>query len=311
MSFSKLQLEFLFTAMMEREPNPGEIDALYPLTKESASEAVCILGVQPEFIMKHPAFTPKPMQDSLVPANANGIEILVPANDWVHWGTAQGWGYEKWVADCMREILQPGAVFVDVGANVGVLTMLGASLVGETGHVYAVEASIENAMVILANIRHAEISNTVILPIAVSDKKGIELITLDNGGSNKLVRTEAIDSTKYRFEPIATDTLDSLLAHLPRVDLIKIDIEGREGSALRGARDLIARTRPRIIGEYHSSSPEPWYADELVAQGYSMAALSREGGMIDLGQDINALHATAAATLSNEGTCLEILFTPA
>jgi FkbM family methyltransferase len=210
----------------------------------------------------------------------------------------------------MRQILRPGAVFVDIGANTGVLTMLGAALVESVGQVYAIEASIENAALILANVRNLQITNTVILPIAVSDKKGIEFISVDYGGSNKLVRTEAVDSKNYRFEPVATDTLDSLLSHLPRVDLIKIDIEGREGSAFRGAWNLIARTRPQIIGEYHLHSPEPWYADELVAKGYNMAGLTREGGVIELGRDIGLLKDTAAKQLIEHGVIRHGIRTP-
>jgi len=311
MELSRKDFQFLFNSMMDRAPSDGETDTLFAATRGQASEAVSLLCVQPEFVMKHPAFTPKPMTDALKPVNVNGIDLLVPSNDWVHWGTLQGWGYEKWVADAMRSILKPGSVFADVGANTGVLTMLGASLVGDAGQVYAIEASIENAAVILANTRHVGATNTVILPVAVTDKKGIELISVDFGGSNKFVVTEAIDSRKFKFEPIATDTLDSLLSHLPRLDLIKIDIEGREGSALRGGRDLIARTRPRIIGEYHANSPEAWYADELVAQNYTMAELSREGGMVELGSSLDALHAAAAARFQAQGTCLEVLFTPA
>ena len=303
--------KFLITTMLLRPPNEGEVEGYLLKAQGNPSEAVSIICSQPEFVMKHPSFTPKAMAESLVAADVNGVEVLVPSNDWVHWGTAQGWGYETWVAGAMRRILKPGSVFVDIGANTGVLTMLGASLVGNEGQVYAVEASIENASIILANIRHAKLGNTVILPIAVTNKKGIEFISVDYGGSNKLVRTESVDSQNFQFEPIATDTLDSLFSHIPRVDLIKIDIEGREGSALRGARDLIARTRPQIIGEYHFTSPEPWYADELVAQGYHMTVLTREGGVEELEQDLDKLRLAASDQLSQHGSCLEILFTPA
>lgn len=119
-----------------------------------------------------------------------------------------------------------------------------------------------------------------------------------------------LNSKNYEFEPIATDTLDSLLAHLDRVDLIKIDIEGREGSAFRGAGELIARTRPQIIGEYHFASPEAWYANELVAMGYSMSVLARDGTVEALGRDLELLQAAAAKQLNDHGTCLEVLFTP-
>lgn len=165
--------KFLFTAMLLRPPTEGEIATYLPQAQDNPAEAVSLLCLIPEFVMKHPSFTPKPMTESLVPANVNGIDMLLPSNDWVHWGTAQGWGYEKWVADAMRKILKPGSIFIDVGANTGVLTMLGASLV-DAGRVYAIEASIENAAVILANIRRSQLANIVILPIAVTDKKGIE-----------------------------------------------------------------------------------------------------------------------------------------
>ena len=185
------------------------------LANDDPGEVAAMICSGPEFVMKHPSFTPKPMAESLTPAISNGVDVLVPSNDWVHWGTAQGWDYETWVAGAMRRILAPGSVFVDIGANTGVLTMLGASLVGDSGQVYAIEASIENAAVILANIRNSHLANTVILPIAVTDKKGIELITVDYGGSNKFVRTEAVASKNYEFEPIATDTLDFLAPSPP------------------------------------------------------------------------------------------------
>lgn len=305
------RLSFLFTAMLMRPPTAVDFDSLLPVLRTDPAEVVSMICGAPEFVMKHPRFIPRPMTESLVAANVNGIDMLVPNNDWVHWDSVRGQDYEPWVAAALRRRLGPGSVFLDIGANTGVMTMLGASLVGDTGRVYAVEASIDNAAVILANMRHCGFANTVILPIAVSDRKGTERISVDHGGSNKIVRpVEETAGWKHRFEPIAVDTLDSLLSHVDRLDLVKIDIEGREGAALRGAADLLARTRPSIIGEYHANSPEAWYADELVGRNYEVTILARDGSVLDLGRDIGALKRAGTRQLGEHGICLEVLFTP-
>jgi len=50
--------------------------------------------------------------------------------------------------------------------------------------------------------------------------------------------------------------------------------------------------------------------DQLVNQGYTIQILTRECGVVDLGQNIAELHAAASEQLRLHGTCLELLFTP-
>ena len=302
MQLTSEDFAFLWKAMMDRDPSAGEVDVYYAMSKGIPSEVVSIIAQQSEFIMKHPSFVPKPIYADLLPAVANGVEVLVPPNDWVHWGTKQGMGWEPHVAEAIRQYLKPGGVFIDIGANTGVLTMLGASIVGDAGQVYAVEASIEVAMVLLANVRHAKLTNTFVLPRAVTDTTRIEQIMVGHGTTNRFVRTEQIDLKKFNFEPILTDTIDSMLSHLNRVDLIKIDVEGREGSALRGAAKLLDRTKPAIIAEYHYSSDEYYFADELIARGYEVSLLDIGKQPIAFGQDHAALreHGKANSIVFNE-----------
>ena len=283
MPLTRDQFEFLFSAMMMRPPTASEVDELLSEPDMSAPKLVARLGQSPEFVMKRPFFAPTPIYDDLVPASANGVDFLVPSHDWVHWGIRHGGGWEPHVAETMRRFLRPGGVFVDVGANIGVHTVLGANLVGTAGKVYAIEASIEVAAILLINARRTKLLNIYVLPRAVADAQRHEHIMVANATTNRIVRHQPVEERiRHKFDPVLTDTLDNMLGHLDHCDLLKIDIEGREGSALRGAAKLLDRTRPVIIAEHHYKPPEgfdeTYFVEELIARGYEVAILAPDKG---------------------------------
>ena len=300
-------LAHFFEVMMWREPTASELDDLFAKASADRTAPVALLHEHPEFQMKNPSSAPKPIYDDLRAVTSNGVEFLVPVNDWVHWATRAGHDWEPWIVQQMTRFLSPGTVFLDVGANVGALSMVGARLVGETGQVYAVEASLEVAMVLLANVRHANLQNTFVIPRAVTDASRREHVMVGHGTSNRFVRPEPIPAKRCNFEPILTDTLDSMLGHLDRLELIKIDVEGREGSALRGGKELIERTRPAIIAEYHYRSEEYWFADDLIAMGYEVSVLETDCTVVPFGKDHTGLRAQGAA---RELLYSDLLFTP-
>ena len=85
--------------------------------------------------------------------------------------------------------------------------------------------------------------NVRVLPYAASDRSGLISLT---GGSN----AHLVDATTRRAVYAQTVVLDEALSWVPRLDLLKMDVEGHESLAFDGCRDLIERHRPTLIVEF-------------------------------------------------------------
>lgn len=149
----------------------------------------------------------------------------------------------------MRNCLRPGDCMLDIGANVGYLSLMAASIVGDTGQVYAFEPSPE----VLPNLRRNLATNPrapiQLLPVAVADRVGTVTFHVPSGHRSALssMRTLWPGARSIEVEAI---TLDSLLNSLPHIHFAKIDVEGAELLVLRGMQQLIARDRPLILMEF-------------------------------------------------------------
>ena len=138
-------------------------------------------------------------------------------------------------------MLGPGGTFVDVGANLGWFSLLGASLVGPLGRVIAVEPNPINVALLRDSAKDNGFDNIDTLVLALAAKPGA--IALETDGSNG--RITPIDGPPA--EPIeasfvvAARPFDDVLsaAAVTRVDAIKIDVEGAEPLVLKGAGDTI------------------------------------------------------------------------
>jgi FkbM family methyltransferase len=140
----------------------------------------------------------------------------------------------------IRSVLRPGDVVADVGANNGFTGILFARAVGATGRVVGFEPSPANLEAARENIRLNGIGNFELVAAAVGATPGT--VSFDPGFGNGAVATSG---------PIAVPQV-TLDAHFgaSRVDLVKLDIEGYEIDALRGARQVLER-RPALAIEIH------------------------------------------------------------
>ncbi len=158
--------------------------------------------------------------------------------------------WETHVRAVMRRILHPGGIFVDIGANIGLHTLLGAALVGEKGHVYAIEAHPRTFSFLDRNIEINGLNKRVMkLCLAASDVAdqdvSFEYFPQHPGMSGFRLpecRVAELHATPEKIN-VKTTTLDALLSPSYRADLIKIDVEGFELVALKGARDLLSRNK--------------------------------------------------------------------
>jgi FkbM family methyltransferase len=138
-------------------------------------------------------------------------------------------------------------VVVDVGANVGVLTFLAASIVGKAGRVIAVEPNPDNLQLLYRGIVLNGFENVEVLPYAASNRRSI--FSLTGGTSNThLVGAREPEEGGHFVQSVA---LDDVLGQLQRLDFVKMDIEGHEPQALEGFGRLIGRYRPALLVEFN------------------------------------------------------------
>lgn len=145
-----------------------------------------------------------------------------------------------------RRTIKSGMNVVDVGANVGVYTLISGSLVGETGRVYSFEPTPRIFDLLEANIGMAGLHERVeARRMAVSDEGGkkLRLKLFKSTRNNTLFGDdggECVDSVE-----VETVKLDEALRGR-KIDFVKIDAEGAEPFILRGMREII-RDNPQII----------------------------------------------------------------
>jgi FkbM family methyltransferase len=164
--------------------------------------------------------------------------------------------FEPETVRAFAALLAPGMTVLDVGANVGQFTLVAARRLGPTGRVHAFEPTPELVAHVLSNLELNGLDNVVVNEVAVSDATGhavLHLVEADDPGVNSIVNR----SPGARTLEVPTVSLDDYLAErgVGPVDVIKIDIEGAEMPALRGARDLLTGDdSPVLVLEFHPTT---------------------------------------------------------
>jgi FkbM family methyltransferase len=148
--------------------------------------------------------------------------------------------WEPHIVATIRANLAPGQVFVDVGANVGVMSFTAAHAVGPGGKVIGFEPNDANARYFLRGVFENGFQEFVHLHrVALSEKAG--LFALRGGSNTHLV------SPAPRTWLVQAFAGDDLLGQEPAVHLLKIDIEGHEPFALKGLAKTIRRHKPKLL----------------------------------------------------------------
>jgi FkbM family methyltransferase len=163
--------------------------------------------------------------------------------------------YEPNTLRILQCLLAPNDVFLDVGANVGVMSLVASRWVGPGGRVYAFEPSDREARRLEAHIALNAASNITIVQAAVAAAGGEAVLRVADApyaGLNTLGSRFAYDGIgTVREQRVSTVTLDDFVAgeRLERVAVIKLDIEGAEGAALEGGGEVLRTQRPALVME--------------------------------------------------------------
>jgi len=154
--------------------------------------------------------------------------------------------YELGTVSVLQQFLNKGDVFVDVGANIGFLSLLGCSKVGDTGKVYAFEPVPSTFDILKTNKTLNGFNQLRLNQFALgNDTKTVEIYNEkeNRGGASILnhINSEGIQINVKRLDELGIKE---------KINTIKIDVEGFEFEVLKGAEQTIKKNKPNLIIEY-------------------------------------------------------------
>jgi len=183
--------------------------------------------------------------------------------------------YEEAVERMLSLHLRPGSVFYDVGAHIGIMSLVAARLVGTHGTVFAFEADPANALRMEEHVRRNGFEQIHIQSCAVWSFGGrlrFERASAQSSLNQGTVATEQPESTVGLLDVEAITIDDFARSHAPP-DLIKIDVEGAEAAVLRGSERIFATKRPLLICEVHDEDSSREVSRWLLERNYSFVWL--------------------------------------
>jgi len=148
----------------------------------------------------------------------------------------------------LLQIVRPGDIVLDIGANIGTHTVPLARKVATNGAVFAFEPQRVVFQILCGNVALNGLPNVQCLQNAVGAKRGtIGVPALNQDIDQNFGGLKLADRASDRGEPTELIALDDL--DLPSCRLIKIDVEGMEAAVLAGARETIRKHRPLLFVE--------------------------------------------------------------
>lgn len=209
----------------------------------------------------------------LVP-NAAVVPILQGPGRGIRWVVGSGmpnfWlgTYERAKYEAFSRAMSPDIVVYDIGANVGIYTVLACRIVGVNGRVFAFEPASMNLSYLNSNIQANGFSNCEVIPMAVSNTDGTVQFELGRDSCVGKISNHGL----LRVPSISLDSFTANGKPLP--NLMKIDVEGAEYEVLTGARKAISMAKPVIFLATHGQKVHTNCCDLLRDFGYQLQLLA-------------------------------------
>lgn len=221
-----------------REKAVSSVLHLYPFLSGCGTLANCFVARQLV-----------PESQDAVWARVRGAPCLVPLNDLVGRAIFLVGDLDRKITAVIDRCVRVGDIVMDVGANLGLETLILANKVGPGGRVHAFEPSPPTLAYLEATLAANPSLPVTLHRTALGDAPGkLSLeVPVGNAGRASLIDTGTLaDTTTYDIEvQVAADVVRAQA--LPRIDFVKIDVEGFEHNVLKGMLSLPKAQLPRIV----------------------------------------------------------------
>jgi FkbM family methyltransferase len=195
-----------------------------------------------------------------------------------YWERLMGLPFGRFMASTLKE----GQVFLDIGANIGFYTLFASRRVGPTGRVLAFEPDPMTFESLQRSVKRNGFDWARCVNVALSDREGeMPFYTVSDGSAHSLVPEIARRAKRYSGQvPVRVTRLDDLaregVLDVPRVDLIKIDVEGEEPRTVAGMLGTLEKLGHPLVwaevrgpkGSTRAPNTYPAVAAELAKLGY-------------------------------------------
>ena len=204
---------------------------------------------------------PSHMQIPILQGRLKGKKWIVGSGNHGCW--LGSYEYDKQVL--FAKTVTSGSVVYDLGGHVGFYTLLAAEITGSTGKVFVFEPLPRNLHYLHQHLRLNNVSNVTVIEAAVSNSSGLIGFAYGKNSSTGHIAFNGKEKVK-------TVSLDDLYSRgeLSLPNYMKIDIEGAEILALKGAKNILLKSHPTIFLATHGRNIHVEYCGFLSSLGYQL-----------------------------------------
>ncbi len=178
--------------------------------------------------------------------------------------------FERAELNFVSQYLRPGDSAMDIGANVGIFSVVMGATVGSHGSVYAFEPVAANVLRLEKNLQKNTLDNVKVFPLALGVSDGEMQLRMAIDPAYASLREVEAGFGNGTDVPIQVRRLDGVWESLgsPSISLVKIDVEGAEMDVLRGAMRFLTTCRPTLLVEANSVRELDLLRKHLCGLGY-------------------------------------------
>lgn len=188
-----------------------------------------------------------------VAADFRGLRLTVPSGDHILAAGVAGGYYESIELDLLQRLAGISRTIVDVGANIGIHTCVGAAALPADGRLIAFEPVPNNLAALRHNIDQNNLADRVrVEELAVGETPGEMRINLAELSVNHSLVAGVVGNSRESL-PVKVTSIDTYAFGCTpplAVDVLKIDVEGYDGYALRGAAKVLTEQQPALLVEF-------------------------------------------------------------
>jgi len=201
------------------------------------------------FITKLPPNHYQYSENSIREVEKQGINYRLDLSDIVDWYIY--FGFKETSRQSLLDLMEVRHTIIDIGANVGNVTLEAAKIVGSKGKVHSFEPDPENYVRLENNLNLNQFSNIIPNKLGLGDAAGTFMIASVNPNNKGMNRIMNETTNNFKSRQIQVITLDTYVLEkkLHSVDIIKIDVEGFEYNVLKGGMKVINTFHPTLFIE--------------------------------------------------------------